>query len=156
MRSLHWSVHPNGTLEVDVHGLDAVELRGVEDGAGGDDALGDAIRPRRALRASQRFPLRAKSSRQARGRPQYGSAFSRTIIPGFVVLIPLDCAQARALHDSPPVPQYPRLRSTNPPIFRASNVGGNIAVSPPKCPKWSILQWPCSEFLAPVGSSACQ
>ena len=76
MRSLHWSVHPNGTLEVDVHGLDAVELRGVEDGAGGDDALGDAIRPRRALRASQRFPLRAKSSRQARGRPQYGSAFT--------------------------------------------------------------------------------
>ena len=40
MRSLHWSVHPNGRLEVDVHGLDAVELRGVEDGAviaGGDD-----------------------------------------------------------------------------------------------------------------------
>ena len=73
MRSLHWSVHPNGTLEVDVHGLDAVELRGVEDGAviaGGDDAPGAVVRPRLwALRASQRFPLRAKSSKQAQGRP---------------------------------------------------------------------------------------
>ena len=72
MRSLHWSVHPNGRLEVDVHGLDAVELRGFEDGAviaGSEDAPGAVVRPRLcALRASQRFPLRAKSSRQAWGR----------------------------------------------------------------------------------------
>ena len=72
MRSLHWSVHPNGRLEVHVC-VDAVELRGVEDGAviaGGDDAPGAVVRPRLwALRASQRFPLRAKSSRQAQGRP---------------------------------------------------------------------------------------
>jgi hypothetical protein len=45
--------------------------------AGGDDAPGDAVHPRvYALRASQRFPLRAKSSRQAQGRPQDGSAFA--------------------------------------------------------------------------------
>jgi hypothetical protein len=44
--SLHWPVHSNGRIEVDVRGLDAVELRGVEDGAvivGGDDAPGDAV-----------------------------------------------------------------------------------------------------------------
>ena len=73
MRGLHWLVHPNGRLEVHVHGVDAVELRGVEDGAviaGGDDAPGAVVRPWLcALRASQRFPLRAKSSKQAQGRP---------------------------------------------------------------------------------------
>jgi len=73
VRSLHWSVHPNGRLEVDVHDFDAVELRGFEDGAviaGSEDAPGAVVRPRLcALRASQRFPLRAKSSRQAQARP---------------------------------------------------------------------------------------
>ena len=49
MRGLHWAVHSNGRLEVDVHGLDAVELRGFEDAAviaGGDDAPGAVVRPR--------------------------------------------------------------------------------------------------------------
>ena len=47
VRSLHWSVHPNGRLEVHVC-VDAVELRGVEDGAviaGGEDAPGAVVRP---------------------------------------------------------------------------------------------------------------
>jgi hypothetical protein len=58
VRSLHWSIHPNGRLEVDVHGLDAVELRVFEDGAviaGGDDAPDAVVRPR--LFALRAWPL---------------------------------------------------------------------------------------------------
>jgi hypothetical protein len=121
--SLHWSVHSNGRLGVDVHGLDAVEPCGVKRGAviaGGDDASGAMVRPRLyALRALLRLP--AKSSRQAQGRrnKDRGRSFSR-----FVGLIPLDCAQARALHDSPLCPNILGYAVLTPPIFRASNVGG--------------------------------
>jgi hypothetical protein len=33
----------------------------------------------------------------------------------------------------------------------------NIEVNPAKCPKWSIRQWPCSKYVAPVdGFARCQ
>ena len=74
MRSLHWSVHPNGRLEVDAHGLDAVELRGVEDGAviaGGDDGR------QQSPPSERRSDLHcAKSSGQAR----CGSATSQQMM----------------------------------------------------------------------------